>query len=76
MDMRKRGTRARKGTVKHVEIRSQPNRKTVRPGRGRPSKLNWPEPPSQSPERVADIVLRAKPKAKWRYMGDAQPDAK
>ena len=74
--MRKRGIRPRKGTVKHVEMRSQPVRKAAHPGRGRPSRLNWPEPPSQSPERVAEIVLRAKPKAKWRYMEDAQPDAK
>ena len=61
-------SRTNKGMVKHVGITSQPSKKTARPGRGRPSKLNWPEPPSQSPEEVAEIVLRAKPKENWRYI--------
>lgn len=64
---RKRIQSPRKGTVKYMGVTSNPSKKTARPGRGRPSKLNWPEPPSQSPEEVAEIVLRAKPKEKWRY---------
>ena len=74
--MRKRVQSPKKGTVKYMGVTTDPSKKTGRPGRGRPSKLNWPEPPSQSPERVAEIVLRAKPKDKWRYMDDAQPEAK
>ena len=36
--------------------------------RGRPSLKHWPEPIDAPPERVAEVVLRAKPKKVWRYM--------
>ena len=34
---------------------------------GRPSVKAWPEPIDASPEEIADVVLRAKPKKVWRY---------
>ena len=36
--------------------------------RGRPSKLTMPEPIDTTPERIAEVVLRAKPKEAWRYL--------
>lgn len=36
--------------------------------RGRPSQLTMPDPIDASPERIADVVLRAKPKTNWRYL--------
>ena len=36
--------------------------------RGRPPKLVLPEPIDALPETIADVVLRAKPPGKWRYM--------
>ena len=35
--------------------------------RGRPPKYPHPEPIDASPEEIAAVVLRAKPKAEWRY---------
>ena len=35
--------------------------------RGRPVEYPMPEPIDASPERVAEVVLRAKPKKVWRY---------
>ena len=37
-------------------------------GRGRPSELTMPEPIDASPEQIAEVVLRAKPKDDWRYL--------
>ena len=36
--------------------------------RGRPLKYEMPERIDASPEEIAQVVLRAKPKKKWRYM--------
>ena len=35
--------------------------------RGRPPKYEMPERIDASPEEIADVVLRAKPKETWRY---------
>lgn len=35
--------------------------------RGRPPKYPHPEPIDASPERIAEVVLRAEPKKTWRY---------
>lgn len=35
--------------------------------RGRPDKYPHPEPIDASPETIAEVVLRAKPKEMWRY---------
>ena len=40
--------------------------------RGRPSKLQMPERIDASPETIAEVVLRAKPKKVWRYEQEAQ----
>ncbi len=41
--------------------------------RGRPPKYVMPEPiEGFSPEEIADVVLRAKPPRKWRYMEEAE----
>ena len=37
-------------------------------GRGRPSELTMPEPIDAPPERIAEVVLRAKPKDDWQYL--------
>ena len=34
---------------------------------GRPPVKAWPEPIDASPEKIAEVVLRAKPKKVWRY---------
>ena len=41
--------------------------------RGRPSKLEMPEPIlDASPEEIAEIVLQARPPFRWRYMEEAE----
>lgn len=40
--------------------------------RGRPPKYEMPERIDASPEEIAQVVLRAKPKKKWRYMDGAK----
>ena len=35
--------------------------------RGRPEKYPHPEPIDASPEEIAHVVLRAKPKDEWRF---------
>ena len=35
--------------------------------RGRPLKYQMPDPIDATPEEVAEVVLRAKPKKVWRY---------
>ena len=40
--------------------------------RGRPPKYTLPEPIDASPERIAEVVLRAKPKKKWRFEQEAK----
>ncbi len=35
--------------------------------RGRPSKLVMPERINATPEQVADVVMKARPKEVWRY---------
>ncbi len=35
--------------------------------RGGPTKYSMPERIDASPERIAEVVLRAKPKGVWRY---------
>ena len=40
---------------------------TKRKRRGRPPVLRMPEPIDASPEEIADVVLRAKPKKVWRF---------
>ena len=35
--------------------------------RGRPPKYPMPERIDASPETIADVVIRAKPKKDWRY---------
>ena len=35
--------------------------------RGRPAVKVWPEPIDASPEEIAEVVLRARPKKVWRY---------
>ena len=35
--------------------------------RGRPPKYEMPERIDASPEEIAEVVLKAKPKEKWRY---------
>ena len=42
--------------------------KVIKRGRGRPAKLTMPEPLYAPPERIAEVVLRAKPKTDWRYL--------
>ena len=36
--------------------------------RGRPPVQKMPEPIDATPEEVADVVMRAPPKTKWRYL--------
>lgn len=36
--------------------------------RGRPPKYQMPERIDASPERIAEVVLRAKPKKEWDYL--------
>ena len=40
--------------------------------RGRPKELVMPEPIDASPERIAEVVLQAKPKKVWRYLEGAK----
>lgn len=40
--------------------------------RGRPPVLRMPEPIDASPEEIADVVLRAKPKKVWRFEEEAE----
>ncbi len=43
-------------------------------GRGRPEKP-YPERIDASPEEIARVVLKAKPKKDWRYLNDPIKDA-
>ena len=43
-----------------------------RKGRGRPPKYELPDPIDASPEEVAKVVLRAKPKKVWRFEEEAK----
>ena len=48
-------------------------KRTDKPSRrGRPSKRTMPEPLHAPPERIAEVVLRAKPKTDWRYLEEHQ----
>ena len=40
--------------------------------RGRPPTHTMPERIDASPEEIAEVVLRAKPPTRWRYMEDAE----
>ena len=40
--------------------------------RGRPVKYPMPERIDATPEEIADVVLRAKPKEVWRYEQEAE----
>lgn len=40
--------------------------------RGRPPKHPMPERIDASPERIAEVVLQAKPKEVWRYEEEAK----
>ncbi len=40
---------------------------TEKPKRGRPVKYPMPERIDATPEEIADVVLRVKPKKHWRY---------
>ena len=41
--------------------------------RGRPSKLEMPEPIlGATPEEIAEMVLKARPPVRWRYMEEAE----
>ena len=40
--------------------------------RGRPVLHEMPERIDASPEQIAETVLRAKPKSKWRYEQEAE----
>ena len=40
--------------------------------RGRLAKLTMPEPLNAPPERIVEVVLRAKPKTEWRYLKEQQ----
>ena len=40
--------------------------------RGRPPILKMPEPIDASPEEIAEVVLRAKPKKVWRFEEEAE----
>jgi hypothetical protein len=44
--------------------------------RGRPPILKMPEPIDASPEEIADVVLRAKPKKVWRFLEQRDPRPK
>ncbi|MXZ54657.1 MAG: hypothetical protein F4Z14_00580 [Gammaproteobacteria bacterium] len=51
--------------TKHVE---EPQaEESVTRGRGRPLQFAMPERIDASPERIAEVVLGAKPKDTWRY---------
>ena len=41
---------------------------TEKKKRGRPPVHKLPEPIDATPEEVADVVMRAPPKTKWRYL--------
>ena len=56
--------RGKKG-VKKVATGAKAKKVTVR---GRPPTREMPEPIDAPPERVAEVVLQAKPKRTWRYM--------
>ena len=43
---------------------------------GRPITLEIPERIDASPERIAEVVLQAKPKKDWRYLKDATDDSR
>ena len=45
---------------------------TKRKRRGRPPVLKMPEPINASPEEIAEVVLRAKPKKAWRFEEEAE----
>ncbi len=58
--------RSKKG-VRRVGVTTRPTR------RGRPVEYPMPEPiDGATPERVAEVVLQAKPKTTWRYMEAAR----
>ena len=61
----------RRGTkgVRKVTAGAKAKKVTVR---GRPPTREMPEPIDAPPERVAEIVLQAKPKRTWRYMEQAR----
>ncbi|MDE2815574.1 MAG: hypothetical protein OXM03_00280 [Chloroflexota bacterium] len=40
--------------------------------RGRPRKYEMPEPIDASPEEIAQVVLRAKPKKVWKFEQEAE----
>ena len=42
--------------------------------RGRPAKYKPPERIDASPEEIAEVVLRAKPKKVWRFEEEAKAD--
>ena len=44
--------------------------------RGRPPVLTMPERIDASPEEIAEVVLRAKPKKVWRFMEQAQKEGR
>ena len=60
--------RGKKG-VRKVTAGAKAKKVTVR---GRPPTREMPEPIDAPPERVAEIVLQAKPKRTWRYMEQAR----
>ena len=54
----------------YVGVTTNPDRKAGK-ARGRPPEYPMPEPIDAPPERVAEVVLRAKPKKVWRYETEA-----
>ena len=54
----------------YVGVTTNAGRKAGK-ARGRPTEYQMPEPIDAPPERVAEVVLQAKPKTVWRYETEA-----
>ena len=60
------------GKVRRVYVGTTTTAKRTSKPRGRPPQHTMPEPIDAPPERVAEVVLQAKPKRTWRYMEQAR----
>ena len=47
---------------------TEPTKKPAKPKRGRPITRKMPERIDASPDRIAEVILRATPPKKWRYL--------
>jgi len=52
-------------------MNTEPKKRTKK-GRGRPVTYVVPQRIDASPEQIAEVVLRAKPKEHWRYPNESE----